>query len=507
MSLPGYLHQQRPGIDLQLCLINLPTPIIAVCRSRTVVFANRAAEKLLSREGATELRDTLNGRQLADLNINVLYDESWEYVLHKFDFAWRSSRDDSTPTDVTVHEVEVVVQGAKGHPRQFRILLSSLMDGDETKYILTFEQALNTRISPFTSISASASSKATTAPDNETQTTDFGDTQRYKATTFENSNTAGFIINSDATFYIPNKKIKSLLGESVGDPRKHNYPGSKTWLEFWDEDFTSKIREADLPGIRLVRSRKAYKNCRYGLTISETGTRYILTASGDCLYDDDDQFIGGVCWFTCLQKLADFLVSERQKDLRSHETICNLLPHMVWTTKADAETCDWFSKRWFDYTGMTEDEALGTGFARAFHPDDYPRILEELAIHNASKEEFQIQMRFRRHDGCYRWMLARAVPILDEHGEILRWYGTNTDIHEATVARLHADAVKDQIMAVLSHADVSLFAIDCDGEVSMAEGQALSIVARAAGQDKADFVGHDAVELARYLDLPGSASL
>jgi hypothetical protein len=155
---------------------------------------------------------------------------------------------------------------------------------------------------------------------------------------------------------------------------------------------------------------------------------------------------------------------------------------------------------------MTEEEASGTGFAKAFHPDDCPHIFKVLEKHNVSKEEFQIQMRFRRHDGCYRYMIARAAPILDENGELLRWYGTNTDIHEATVARLQADFIKDQIMAVLAHADVSLFAIDRERSITMSEGRTIDVVALVGEGAPSDFVGMNAIELARALDLPGSAS-
>jgi PAS domain S-box-containing protein len=496
---------RRPGIDLQLCLLHLPTPVIAICQSRTVTFANRAAEALLNHESQIQSTNGFIGRQLAELDISLLYNETWESALDKLDSAQRFSQDDIAGTGTEVREVVAVVgkPGSEGRSRHFRVLISSLAGRDETSHVLSFELSSNIKSVP--TVGSSAALDGTAVPENEAGTAEFHDTQRYKAATFDDSKVAGFIISSDAKFYIPNKKTKEIFGDSIGDPHKHHYPYTKC-AEFWNEQFTDKVRDDLLPGLRIARTRKPYKDYRYGLRVIPTGERYILNSSGECLYDNAGQFIGGVCWFTSFQKLSGFVACERQKDLRSHETICNLLPHMVWTTAADGITSDWFSKRWFDYTGMTEEEASGTGFAKAFHPDDCPHIFKVLEKHNVSKEEFQIQMRFRRHDGCYRYMIARAAPILDENGELLRWYGTNTDIHEATVARLQADFIKDQIMAVLAHTDVSLFAIDRERSITMSEGRTIDVVALVGEGAPSDFVGMNAIELARALDLPGSAS-
>lgn len=493
-----------PGFDSELCLLNVPAPIIAVSQSRTVVFTNRAAEKLLGHEDQVPSHDTSIGRQLEDLNIDLLYDETWQNVIDNFDSSQEGSSDDFANTDMAIHGVGAIIKepGSQGSSRQFRIMLSSFAGEDGTNYILSFEHSLSTRINPFSD--SCAPPREVSAPKEKEGAAKFYGYQHYRAATFDNANVAGYIISSDGTFYIPNKKIIELVGESMGGPGADDRAYPKAWLEFWDAEFKNRIGESDLPGLRLVRTRKSYTDCRYGLVISTTGTKYVLNASGYCLYHDNGQLLGGVCWFTTFEKLSEYLASEQKKDLRSHEMICNLLPHMVWTTAKDGVNCDWFSKRWYDYTGMTESEASGTGFTKAFHPDDYPRILKTLKEHIESKRELQLEMRFQGRDGSYRWMLARAAPLLGDDGQVLRWYGTNTDIHEATLARLKADSVKDQIMAVMAHANVSFFAVDRNREVTLAEGQALSIIGQI--RETTGFVGADAVELARLLDLPGSGS-
>jgi hypothetical protein len=70
-----------------------------------------------------------------------------------------------------------------------------------------------------------------------------------------------------------------------------------------------------------------------------------MNVSGECLYDDDTgEFLGGICWCRDLQEYSDFLSEQQQRILESHETICNLMPHLVWTTTTDGD-CDWFSQR------------------------------------------------------------------------------------------------------------------------------------------------------------------
>lgn len=499
-------HGRRPGFDLELCLLHIPTPIVVVCQSLTIVYTNRAAEKLLSHEDPAQSPGAFVGTQLADLDISLLHNETWENVFGKHDSPQEFPSDASTKADMEMHEVGAVIEkpGSKGSSRQYRILLSPLAGDTGINYVLSFEHSLNTRIDPFPKLHASPNDIA--AFENRSETAESYQYQRYRAAAFHDSDTPGYIISSDATFYIPNKKATELFGNSRGEPDIVERHRAGAYVEFWDAEFKHRVGQDEFPGTRLVKTGESYEDCRYGLIISTTGTKYVLSASGHCLHSDDGQFMGGLCWFTSSQLLSDYVVSERKKNLRSHESICNLLPHMVWTTPGNSVECDWFSKRWYDFTGIPEAEAVGLGFTKAIHPDEYARTVKSLEEHFVSKQEFQIQVRFRRRDGIYRWILTRAIPILDEDGEVLRWYGTNTDIHETTVARIHADSIKDQIMAVLAHANVSFFAINRERVVTMAEGQALSTIKQINDQDTVDFVGMGAIELSGAMGFAESSS-
>src|SRR5262249_44361252 len=73
---------------------------------------------------------------------------------------------------------------------------------------------------------------------------------------------------------------------------------------------------------------------------------------------------------------------------------------------------------------------LNWGWKVAIHPDDLPRMLETFQEAVGSRKPFEAEGRFRRHDGGYRWFLFRAEPVCDENGQVIRWYGTNTDIED-----------------------------------------------------------------------------
>jgi PAS domain S-box-containing protein len=104
------------------------------------------------------------------------------------------------------------------------------------------------------------------------------------------------------------------------------------------------------------------------------------------------------------------------------------IPGLVWSTLPDGHA-DFLNQRWLEYTGLSLKEALGSGWKVAFHPDDYP-TLDRWRASLAAGESFEAEARMRRVDGEYCWFLIRFVPLRDEKGNIVKWYGTNTDIQD-----------------------------------------------------------------------------
>jgi PAS domain S-box-containing protein len=108
-------------------------------------------------------------------------------------------------------------------------------------------------------------------------------------------------------------------------------------------------------------------------------------------------------------------------------TILDAIPVIAWCTLPDGSN-EFVNQRWQDYTGIPADEARGQGWQEAVHPEDLSKLSEKWAEIVASGKSGEFEGRLRRHDGAFRWVLARFEPVRDDTGEIVRWYGTSTDI-------------------------------------------------------------------------------
>ena len=102
---------------------------------------------------------------------------------------------------------------------------------------------------------------------------------------------------------------------------------------------------------------------------------------------------------------------------------------MAWSTLPDG-SLEFLNRRWLDYTGLSLDEALGWGWNAAVHPDDLDPLTDRWRALLASGQPGEIEARLRRYDGEYRWFLFRAESVRDNHGDIFKWHGANTDIED-----------------------------------------------------------------------------
>jgi PAS domain S-box-containing protein len=105
------------------------------------------------------------------------------------------------------------------------------------------------------------------------------------------------------------------------------------------------------------------------------------------------------------------------------------LPHHAWTVPVTGGRVDWYNRRWYEYTGLTEAEALGDRDARIVHPDDAEELERVYALSVQGKRPFNVEARLRARDGFYRWFVVSGEPMF-EQGRLMGWIGTNTDVHE-----------------------------------------------------------------------------
>jgi PAS domain S-box-containing protein len=105
------------------------------------------------------------------------------------------------------------------------------------------------------------------------------------------------------------------------------------------------------------------------------------------------------------------------------------LPALVWRCRADG-ACDYLSRSWAEYTGITDSEHLGYGWLDQVHPEDRDRVREGWRASVKAAVPFEAELRIRDRDGAYRWFKTRSVPVRNAAGEGLRWYGTHTDVED-----------------------------------------------------------------------------
>jgi PAS domain S-box-containing protein len=126
--------------------------------------------------------------------------------------------------------------------------------------------------------------------------------------------------------------------------------------------------------------------------------------------------------------------------------VIDTIPGLVWSALPDG-SAEFLNQRWLEYTGLSLKEGLDWGGKVAVHPEDLARFMDEWRAAWAEGKPLETEARLRRADGEYRWLLIRAVPLCDETGKIVKWYGMSTDIED----RKRAEEALSKSQAELAH--------------------------------------------------------
>jgi diguanylate cyclase (GGDEF)-like protein/PAS domain S-box-containing protein len=137
-----------------------------------------------------------------------------------------------------------------------------------------------------------------------------------------------------------------------------------------------------------------------------------------------------------------------RKSEEQFHTLAEAMPQIVWIALPDGSDT-YHNQKWIDYTGLTAEESLGDGWAKPVHPDDRQPALDAWQKATAARGLYSIESRLRRADGVYRWWLVRGVPQQDDAGQITKWFGTCTDIHDLKAAEIKIRRL-NRVYAVLS---------------------------------------------------------
>jgi PAS domain S-box-containing protein len=204
------------------------------------------------------------------------------------------------------------------------------------------------------------------------------------------------------------------------------------------DDFTS--RRIDYVDIMLPEHREATRRAiltalhqrgtyedEHRIRHKDGSIRWIW-ARGHGVFAPDGslRFLEGLNLDITARKTAEEALRASEERFRS---LTETLPQLVWSATPDG-TCDYFSSQWTEHTGVAEPDLLGWQWLEALHPDDREPTRRFWMASVAGHHAYDIEYRVRRRDGQYRWFKTRGAPIRDTDGNIVKWFGTCTDITE-----------------------------------------------------------------------------
>ncbi len=131
------------------------------------------------------------------------------------------------------------------------------------------------------------------------------------------------------------------------------------------------------------------------------------------------------------RKLAETALIKSEERFR---TLADNISQLAWMADADGGIF-WYNRRCFEYLGTTLEQMQGWGWSQFHHPEHIDRVVDRFRVCLASGESWEDTFPFRGADGNYRWFLSRAIPIRDAQGQIVQWFGTNTDITDLQAAQ------------------------------------------------------------------------
>ncbi len=206
-------------------------------------------------------------------------------------------------------------------------------------------------------------------------------------------------------------------------------------------------------GISVVISGKAGEP--YGVFGVHTKDTHTFTQQDVEFVQSVANVIGGI-----IQR--DAIENQLRANEERFRTLADNISQLAWMAEPDGYIT-WYNQRWFDYTGTTLDEMQGWGWQQVHDPDYVEKVTEKFKACIQSGEAWEDTFPLKSKDGDYRWFLSRAYPIRNNNGDIVRWFGTNTDITERRNIEREIDEQRDRLQALLDNSPASIYAKDRDG--------------------------------------------
>lgn len=201
-------------------------------------------------------------------------------------------------------------------------------------------------------------------------------------------------------------------------------PGPESWYNrIHPEDKENVLKEIH----RVIDNGGKQWSSEYRFHRSDGSYADILDR-GYCLHDNQGKAYRMIGSMIDISERVQAENSIKLREARFRE-MTDLLPQIIWSTRPDGYH-DYYNQQWYQFVGRSEEETKGDGWLFQFHPDDQERASNLWAHSIKTGDPYEIEYRLRYHDGTFKWVLGRALPMRNEKGEIVRWYGSCTDIQK-----------------------------------------------------------------------------
>lgn len=220
-----------------------------------------------------------------------------------------------------------------------------------------------------------------------------------------------------------------------------------------------------------------------------------VASKGQVYYDKTGKAVRmtGVTMDITERKQAEVALQKSEERFRF---LAESIPQQVWIARTDGEI-NYVNQRVFDYFACTHEQILGWRWQEKIHPEDLQQCLDLWQHSLATGKPYEIEFRLQRAtDGTYRWHLGRALPLRDRSGQILSWFGTNTDIDDfkrveeerkqlfayEQAARAEAEAARNQVANILESITDAFYAVDNQWRFTYLNQQAEQLLQRSRAE-------------------------
>jgi PAS domain S-box-containing protein len=249
---------------------------------------------------------------------------------------------------------------------------------------------------------------------------------------------------------------------------------NKAWLDFTGRTMEMELGNGWSEGVHaedFPRCLETYVTCfearkpfkmEYRLRRYDGEYRWVLD-HGIPRFSSGGDFLGYIGSCIDITERREIERALRESESRFRQ-LAESLPQLVWTCRVDG-WCDYISPQYVDYTGVPEAGQLGFGWLQQVHPDDRERVLKGWGQTMAGDSPFSLECRLRRRDGVYRWFKSQAVGLRDSSGQIIKWFGSDTDIDDQKKALQALAESEERLAGIVSSAMDAIITVDEDQRV------------------------------------------